>query len=230
MRPWRSTIGMVMTLAVLGSLAAAPSIAQSPPTPPCTADANANCEDPDAVILRGTITGTNTYRGEFAPTRNYDGQATMDVTLVLTPGRASASGTAEVSGAHTGDCQFSHSESVAIDWDSQPDPDWTFHPAEGRPAFAIVEVFTSDPRFSERPLTGIFLSVAAGTGGEGGTCGYETGKTYPVTDVSSPMRIDLRGCMVFEILGDGANWTGECREGEPDDEVYWTAELAEVSH
>ena len=229
MRTWRSTIGVAMALALMSSLEGAPSLAQSSSPPPCTAEAIASCGD-DAVILKGTISGTNTYHGPGPLTDDYEGLATMDVTIVMTPNRASASGMAAVSGTYSGDCEFSHAENVAIDWDSHPDPDWTFHPVEGRPAFAVVEVFTSDPRFAERPLTGFYLSVGAGTGGEGGTCGHETGKVYPVTDVDFPMRVDLLGCSFFEVLSMGRDWHGECREGEPTDERHWTADLAQVDH
>jgi hypothetical protein len=160
---------------------------------------------------------------------HYEAQVTMNVTLVLTPHRATASGMASISGEYTGDCRFSDSESVPIDWDSQPDPDWTFHPVEGRPGFALVQVYTSDPRFAERPLTGIYLSVGAGTSGEGGMCGYDGGKIYPVTDVDFPMRVDLQGCMFFEVLNDEGTWHGECTEGEPTDERHWIANLEQVS-
>jgi hypothetical protein len=234
MRPWRSTIGVAAVLAATLSLVAAPSGAQSPPPPACADEEDDEEQDPrcdpEAVILRGTITGTNSYQREGPLTDNYLGQAEMAVTLVLAPHRATSSGTAVISGQYSGDCQFSDTESLPIKWDSKPDPDWTFRQAEGRPGFALVEVFMSDPRYAERPLMGFYLSVGAGTGGEGGICGYETGKTYPVTDVDFPMRVDLRGCMYFEVLNTGGGWHGECREGEPNDEVRWTAAFQQVVH
>lgn len=227
MRMWRRTCGVALVLAGLGALQATPSIGQSPEPPPCSLAATDDC-DPDAIILQGTITGNDRHHREGPPTDVYDSQASMDVTFVLTPDRATVTGTADISGEYTGDCRFSHSESLPIDWDSWPDPDETFHPTEGRPGFALVQVYTSDPRFAERPMDGMFLSIGAGTGGEGGMCGYETGKVYPVTDVSFPMRIDMRGCMFFEVLSSGASWHGECTEGDASDERHWTADLAQV--
>ena len=152
----------------------------------------------------------------------------MDLTFVLEEHRGRATGTADISGAYTGDCEFSDSTSIPMKWDSEPDPDWTYAPQEGRPAFAGVEVYMSDPRYTERPMTGMYLSVGAGGGAEGGTCGHLTGY---VDDAFPPMRVDIIGCSFFEVLNANGAWHGSCEEQDPSGggiSRSWTADLAQL--
>jgi hypothetical protein len=189
--------------------------------------------DPDAVVLVGRITGSNTGPGRPVGT-TYSAQATMDVTLNLGYDRATATGQAELTGAYTGDCVFSDSGTVPIDWDSNPSArstPSTLVPTEGRPAFALVQVYVQDPRYQERPIPGLYLSIGAGLGGEGGTCGHMGGRVYDITDVDVPLRVDLLGCSFFEILNaNNGSWSGSCNEMDAtgNQTVAWSAEFVEA--
>jgi hypothetical protein len=183
------------------------------------------------VVLRGTISGTNSGVWEELPRTDYDGHVSMDVTFVLEEHRARVTGTADIAGEYTGDCAFSDSTSIPFSWDSQPDPDWTFVPQEGRPAFVSLQVYMSDPRYAERPMSGMYLSVGAGGGAEGGTCGYRTGRTYPISDLGRSLRVDITGCSFFEVLNAVGAWHGQCDEEDPSGgriSRSWTADLAQV--
>jgi hypothetical protein len=219
---------VVLATAALG---VTPSAGQSPAssTPPLPSTLPTPL-DPDAVVLVGTIMGSNSGPGRPVDT-NYSATTTMDVVLNLAPDRATASGLAEISGEYTGDCEFSDSGNVPIAWDSNPPVPEPDTPTEGRPAFAIVQVFTQDPRYADRPLTGIYLSVAAGLGGSGGTCGHHTGRIYDITDVDFPLRIDLQGCNFFEVLNaNNGSWSGSCEQTDSSgmQTFTWSAEFAEA--
>jgi hypothetical protein len=188
--------------------------------------------DPDAIVLTGRIVGSNAGLWEELPPTDHATQVTMDVTMTLEPDRAFIEGTAMVSGSYSGDCQFAHEEAVAILSDSN-DPTLRppIDPTSTRPAFATVGVYTTDPRFPERPLEGFYLSAGAGTGTSGGICGYLTGRTYPITDVDFALTIDVIGCSFFEVLAAGDGYAGTCSEtdaGSGRMAIEWSAAFEQL--
>ena len=104
--------------------------------------------------------------------------------------------------------------------------------ARSRPAVAAAFASTTS---SNRAWTVAGAPAAEGegrvpniTGGEGGICGYLTGRTYDITDVDFPLRINVLGCMTLEVIGTGDAWAGSCSEQRGETFVSWTAELAQI--
>ena len=220
----RGRIVSAMVAAVV-AVSVGSAVAQSP------APSSFDDLDPDAIVLLGRIVGSNTGVWAELPPTDLATQVTMDVRMTLTPDRAVIEGTAMVSGSYTGDCQFAHEESVAILSDSN-DPSLRppTDPAAARPAFASVGVYTTDPRFAERPLEGFYLSAAAATSESGGTCGYLTGGTYPIEDVGGALSIEVMSCSEWNIIGGWDGYTGSCTDTTSGDRVTidWTASFEQL--
>jgi hypothetical protein len=107
-------------------------------------------------------------------------------------------------------------------------------PADPTDMIAWVRVIEYDPRFSERPLTGLFVSPFGRTAGEGGTCGHEVG---PVDNAFPTLKVTLGGCEI-EIFNNGGTWHGECSDaspqinpatGQPYSTQHWTVNLEQAS-
>ena len=77
-------------------------------SPPGTPGPTPTPFPPGAVVLQGTITGTNAGVAQELPRTDYDGYVAMDLTFVLEEHRGRATGTADV-WVLTGDCSYSDS-------------------------------------------------------------------------------------------------------------------------
>lgn len=97
----------------------------------------------------------------------------------------------------------------------------------------LPQVFSHDPRFARRSLTGLYISAFAKAPDRGGTCGHTVGY---VDDAFPPMDVALHGCDL-EILNNAGTWHGECSSagevnpgtGKPYSEVHWVANLEQTS-
>lgn len=198
------------------------------------ASAKDSCGDPDAIVLQGTIRGTGTERGFHSsgiPDRTIGQlEVTMEVTITIKPDDWTSSGTATVTGEYTGDCEYSDS-------DSGPMTEMGMHifdPADPTDMIAWVTVDSYDPRFQQRPLTGLYIGAFGRTARTGGTCGHVLG---PVDDAVPALSVTLGSCNFFEILNNSGTWHGECTQqsdqlnslGQPYNETHWTANLEQIS-
>jgi hypothetical protein len=188
----------------------------------------------DEIVLQGTIHGTGTETPNYVNTipDQTTGQfeVTMEVTITIALHDWTTEGTATVSGEYTGDCEFSDADSGPMIKSGMRASD----PADPTDMIAYVEVDSYDPRFTQRPLTGLYLSVFGRTANTGGTCGHTLG---PVEDASPELQVSLSGCNSFEILNNNGTWHGDCSQatdinpgtGRPYSEQHWTANLEQIS-
>lgn len=187
--------------------------------------------DPDAIVLRGRLVGSNEGIFRTLPRTDLATQVTMDVTLTIASDRFTVQGNAMVSGSYSGDCQFAHEEAVVIDHDSNPvEPRPVPETTSGRPAYVTVTVYLSDPRLFDWPITGFAMGAGAGTSEAGGSCGYLSGGARPL-EVGSKLQIDVMGCDYIDVLALDDAYTGSCSEtsgSEDQTTIEWTASFEQV--
>jgi hypothetical protein len=199
-------------------------------TGPLEVSARAGCAE-DEIVLEGTIHGTRTEQNNqgnyFDTSSNYE--LTMQVTITLSEHDWTVAGTASVSGEFIGNCTWEDSDSGEFSSDMR-----NTVPPDFSDMVASVQVDSSDPRFLERPIPGLYLLPSARTAGEGGTCGHSFGY---VEDPSPPLRVAVSSCEL-EVFNDEGTWHGDCHEVSPDTayytggpqwETHWTANLEQVS-
>ena len=196
-------------------------------------DAKERCAG-DEIVLQGTFRGDGTTTPNHVntiPDRTFGRmEVTIEVTITITPDDWTSTGTATVSGEYTGDCEYSDSDSGQL----TPAGMHIFDPADPTDMIAWVRVIEYDPRFSERPLTGLYVSAFGRTADTGGTCGHVLG---PVDDASPELQVSLGSCNFFEIFNNNGSWHGECSQesemnpgtGRPYHTEHWIANLEQIS-